>query len=117
MVEDEPGFLGHGSGYALAGSSWRFEPAEPKLIVAVVGPESGLDSVIGKLEGLRAYFQDEVTGLIAKPNMAPPQVVDHFVHLWFETEEALRDAGLQFAQHNSEGVELGVYAVRVIRYI
>lgn len=117
MAEDEPGFLGHGSGYALAGASWRFQPDEHKLIVAVVGSGSRLDGVIEQLDGLRTFFQDDVTGLIAKPNMASPQPVNHFIHLWFDTEDAARSAATQIAKHDADDVALGIYAVRVIRFI
>jgi uncharacterized protein (TIGR02118 family) len=116
MVEDEPGFLGHGSGYALAQARPLREAAGRKLIVAARGDTAALAAVEGQvatLVGRDAWQRDDVTDLIAKPLMAPPQPLDAFYHLWFEDAASARDAGERLAPIAG----IGVYAVRTIRFV
>jgi hypothetical protein len=115
MVEDEPGFLGHGSGYALAASELNYRPDEAKLIVAVVGDPKRLE--LRGLAGLTHIVQDDVTSLIAKPGMAPPQRVDTFLHLWFADIAAARDAGSKLSQIVGQELALGVHRVRGMRFV
>lgn len=117
MVEDEPGFLGHGSGYALAGAEWRFEPHAGKVIIAALGDCSKVDRAVIRLLGLQARLRDDVTTLIAKPGMAPPQRVDAFFHLWFDDVETARDAAIRAAELSDGAVTLGVYRVRTRRFV
>ncbi len=121
MVADEPGFLGHGSGYALADVLPLAEAPGGKLIVAARGQWSadwrGVDSVAPTLPGLNGLLRDEVTTLIAKPGMAPPQPVDAFYHLWFNDVPAAREAGFHLAGIADDGVVLDVYRVRTVRFV
>lgn len=117
MVEDEPGFLGHGSGYALAGAEPLVGAPGGKLIVAAVGDWRGAERMVAQLPGLSASLRDEVTSLIAKPGMAPPQSVDAFFHLWFDNTQSARDAAPALAGLAGDAVSLGVYRVRTIRFV
>lgn len=123
MVEDEPSFLGHGSGYALAAAAPLRESTGGKLIVAVVTGEdrSPLDAVeerLRALEGLDHVIRDEVTSLIPKPGMTPPQPVDAFFHLYFHDVGDARRAGGTIAAGLSEsGPRLGVYRVHTVRFV
>lgn len=124
MVEDEPNFLGHGSGYALAAAPPLRESAGGKLIVAAVldGAErSRLDALEARLAaqpGLTRLIRDEVAALIPKPGMAPPQPVDAFFHLYFDSRGAAQAAGAPAAALAAElQLRLGVYAVRTIRFV
>lgn len=112
MVEDEPGFLGHGSGYALANAVPLAEAPGAKLIVALVGAEN-IEADAAKLPGLSALLRDEVKALIPKPGMDPPQPVDAFVHLWFSDVTSAQAAGAMLAAHPGRGV----YRVRTIRFV
>jgi uncharacterized protein (TIGR02118 family) len=123
MVEDEPGFLGHGSGYALAAAPRLREATGGKLIVAVVtgddrSPLDALEKSVRTLDGLEHLIRDEVTSLIPKPGMAPPQPVDAFFHLYFGDADKARRAGEAVAAGRSEGrPRLGVYGVRTVRFV
>ena len=114
MVEDEPGFLGHGSGYALAQARPLRDAIGGKLIVAALGEPAALAAIEAQIAALSEdWSRDDVTALIPKPLMAPPQPVDAFFHLWFDDMAAARDAGLRLA----DTVGLGVYRVRTIRFV
>jgi uncharacterized protein (TIGR02118 family) len=123
MVEDEPGFLGHGSGYALAAAPPLTESAGGKLIVAVVtgADRSALDELEAKFRGIEGaghLIRDEVTGLIRKPGMAPPQPVDAFFHLYFGDVEGADRAGRALAAGApAASLRLGVYGVRTKRFV
>jgi uncharacterized protein (TIGR02118 family) len=116
MVEDEPGFLGHGSGYALAQAQPLREAAGGKLIVAALGDKERLTAIeiqAAGLAGPHGWQREDVTTLIAKPGMAAPQPVDAFFHLWFDDPAAARRAG----EHLVKAEGLGVYGVRTIRFV
>lgn len=117
MVADEPGFLGHGSGYALAGSEFRFDASATKLIVAVVGNGDLVGSAISQLSNLGDLIRDDVTSLIAKPGMAPPQHVDSFFHLWFNDVGSARGAALKLSKLSEQAVSLGIYRVRTRQFV
>lgn len=121
MVEDEPGFLGHGSGYALAGAAPLSEAAGGKLILAAVGARvpgwRGVEALSARLPGLSGLLRDDVTALIAKPGMGPPQPVEAFFHLWFADEPTARDAAAKLAGLAEDQIALGVYRVRTIRFV
>ncbi|MRL70397.1 EthD family reductase [Brevundimonas sp. SPF441] len=117
MVEDEPGFLGHGSGYAISGSAWRFEALASKLVIIVTRDGSVVYNAATNLPGLKACFRDDVSALIAKPGMTPPQNVDTFFHLWFADDPAARDAAIRMTEFSQSTVDFGVYLVRPIRYV
>jgi uncharacterized protein (TIGR02118 family) len=119
MVEDEPNFLGHGSGYALKAAPALFEAEGGKLIVAAVGGQDRLNALetgLSTLEGLRLLIRDDVAGLIPKPGMAPPQPVDAFFHLYFDAIGPACEAGRRIAAARWEA-RLGVYRVRTIRFV
>lgn len=121
MVEDEPGFLGHGSGYALAGFAPLAEAPGGKLIVVATGygvaDWRGVEALVADLPGLNGHLRDDVTALIPKPLMAPPQPVDAFFHLWFDDVPTAQGAGRELARIAAPGVALGVYRVRTIRFV
>ena len=117
MVEDEPGFLGHGSGYALSSAELRFDAAASKLIVAVVGDGDSVERELGSLNSIGLWLRDDVTGLIQKPGMAPPQPVDAFFHLWLHSETAAREAAFRLNTLADRGVSLGVYKVRTVQFV
>jgi len=117
MVEDEPGFLGHGSGYALAGSEMRFEASASKLVIAALGNWRSLERAVTSLAGLEASLRDDVTTLIAKPGMTPPQHVDAFFHLWFRDDGAARTAATRLTEFRDDAVSVGVYRVRTLRFV
>lgn len=121
MVEDEPGFLAHGSGYAMASAQPLAEAPGGKLIVAAQGPAVAewrdIEAIAPALPGLTVLLREEVTTLIAKPGMAPPQPVETFFQLWFDDVQAARDAAPRLAGLAKDQVALGVYQVRTIRFV
>ncbi|MBO9707350.1 MAG: EthD family reductase [Caulobacter sp.] len=121
MVEDEPGFLGHGSGYALRQAAPLREADRGKLIVAALSEGSAalraVETATRGMNGLTELLHDQVVDLIAKPGMAPPQPLSDFFHLWFDDPAAASDAGRRLAGLDTPRVRLGVYRVRTIRFV
>ena len=116
MVEDEPGFLGHGSGYALKAATPLREAPGGKLIVALAdGDGVDIEAAAAGMAGLSAVLRDTVVELIAKPNMAPPQPASAFVHLWFDTVRSARAAAPALAAQG--GGRMGVFRVSTIRFV
>lgn len=122
MAADEPGFLGHGSGYALTTDGpLRAAEAGEKLVVAMIDATSTAaqtyaEALANKLGA--AFIVDDVAELIAKPNMASPQPVKAFVHLFYEGAEAASKAGkraLALAQSNS--LNVAVFRVRTVTIV
>ena len=113
MVEDEPGFLGHGSGYALREAEPLREAPGGKLIVVLVRDDgASLEKAAEGLSGLVRIQRDSVTALIAKPGMAPPQPAEAFLHVWFSTVEAAQNAAKSLIIPGA-----GVFRVRTIRFV
>ncbi len=116
MVEDEPRFLGHGSGYALHTALPLRDMPGGKLILAVLGDDvAAIQAEAADLAGLTASALDTVSSLIAKPGMTPPQPVDAFLHLWFGDLETARTAALRLATRKD--MTAGIYRVRTIRFV
>jgi uncharacterized protein (TIGR02118 family) len=121
MAADEPNFLGHGSGYALT-TDGPLRPVDggAKLIVALSGssdPAAALAGDLAKLEGLVDVTRDDVSELIAKPGMAPPQPADLFFHLSFDTAQSASAAGRDLAARPLPGVMLDVVRVRTVTIV
>jgi uncharacterized protein (TIGR02118 family) len=118
MAADEPNFLGHGSGYALATDGpLRPVDGDARLIIALSGPKGTAEDLAHDLAGLSGLVdltRDDVTDLIPKPGMAPPQPVGHFFHLDFDTAEAASAAGRRLAAQEFPGVMLDIVRVRTI---
>jgi uncharacterized protein (TIGR02118 family) len=97
---DEPRFLGHGTGYALANDSLPMDsPHGGKLIaVLAIGPGNGL---VGRLlraacsiPGFLASECDFVATVIPRSEMSrPPQQVYTFLHLLFADAQIASAAG------------------------
>lgn len=117
MFEDEPGFLGHGSGYALSGTDFRPDQPGVKLLIALRGDGRRLESEIQSIPDLVAAFRDDVSTLIAKPGMVPPQPVDAFFHLWFPDVSAASQAGSRLVPVGRDGDFVGVYRVATKRFV
>ncbi|NIF80769.1 EthD family reductase [Paraburkholderia sp. Cy-641] len=121
MVEDEPNFLGHGSGYAIRKASPLRESAGGKLIVAAVGGAAALDAIEARCQVLQqraVLIRDDVADLIAKPGMEPPQPVSAFFHLQFDNAESARKAGHRLAScAASVDARLSVCRVRTLRFV
>ncbi|MBO9581709.1 MAG: EthD family reductase [Sphingobium sp.] len=118
MAQDEPNFLGHGSGYSLAGYTGLRDAEEGnKLIVAVEqGDAAQLEAAIATLPS-QALIRDEVTALIAKAAMAPPQPVKCFLHLFFSNAEEARNTARALAALTTKtGLQTAVFRVRTIRF-
>lgn len=121
MAADEPNFLGHGSGYALT-TDGPLQPVDggAKLIVALSGPAEALDALaagLAKLPGLTNLIRDDVSALIAKPGMSPPQPAELFFHLSFDTAQAATAAGQDLAARPIPGVTLDVVRVRTVTIV
>lgn len=123
MVEDEPGFLGHGSGYAMAQAPPLMDAApSAKLLLTLVYPanlaevEQLAAAICGRLGG--ALIVDRVVSLIPKPGMAPPQPAHAFLHLYLgdaataQSAAAELTAGLRSAHETSAAL----HRVRTIRF-
>ena len=117
MVEDEPGFLGHASGYALGDARPLSSAPGGKLIVAALGDCRALARAVAQAPGLQAQTRDDVRSLIGKPGMAPPQPVDAFFHLWFDDDQAAREAAAVLGAQADMTVALGVYLVRTVQFV
>jgi len=117
MVEDEPGFLGHGSGYALANAQFRFEPRSEKLIVAVLGDASVVLHALADAAAATTWTCDEVASLIAKPKMQPPQPVDAFVHVWCQDDQSARNAAAALSKVSNQQASFGVYRVHPLLFV
>ena len=123
MIDDEPGFLGHGSGYALAEVPPLKDSEGGKLVLALVYDEPGnlFEDLDGKLEslGVTHLIRDDVVGLIDKPYMSPSQPVNTFLHLYFDSKNEARAAGEKLAKFFGELEEIsaGIYGVYTVRFV
>lgn len=122
MAADEPGFLGHGSGYALkTDGALSAAEAGDKLIVALTdaAPEAALAyaDALARDTGA-ALVKDDVADLIAKPNMAPPQPVQYFLHLFCGGAEAASAAGKQaLVLARDRGLNVAPLRVRTVTIV
>lgn len=122
MAADEPGFLGHGSGYALT-TDGPLRPSEGggKLIIAVIdaAPETarGYAETLARETGTDVVL-DDVAELIAKPNMAPPQPVRFFLHVFCANAEAASAAGRQaLVRARDHGLAVAPFRVRTVTIV
>jgi len=84
--DDEPGFLGHGTGYALTTDAPFLPAIDGSKLIVMIGDSSqpdALDAVVNYLRGKETCVKierDEVGSVIARPEMARgPQLVSTFV--------------------------------------
>lgn len=122
MAADEPGFLGHGSGYALTTDGLlRAAEGGEKVIVAVIdGALEPLADYAGALkrETGADLVQDDVAELIAKPNMAPPQPVRWFLHLYCGSAATASTAGARAMKLAGEyGFTVAPFRVRTVTIV
>lgn len=123
MIDDEPGFLGHGSGYALASAPALKDSEGGKLILALVYKEPGsfFEDLEEERESLNVthLIRDDVVRLIDKPDMSRSQPVNTFVHLYFGNKEEARTAGKKIAERfgNQENISVGIYRVYTVRFV
>ena len=104
VKEDEPGFLGHGTGYALRNDNMPLiSPQGAKLIfvLANVPPPELLAAILssaGAAPEFRAAARDDVATVIGRPEMKrPPQNVSTFLHLLFDDPQQASAAGRRLA--------------------
>lgn len=118
MAQDEPHFLGHGSGYGLCADTGLGDAQSGnKLILALNGGdpaplEAGLAAM--PLPGL---IRDDVAALIPKPGMAPPQPVSSFWHAYCVDAAAVRDAAHRIADiAQAARLHVAIFRVRTVRF-
>jgi hypothetical protein len=115
---DEPRFLGHGTGYAIAAAQFA-RPAEDgtKLIVIIRRHKdaavSALESYAEALPGCVHVIHDDVVDVMARPEMAQgPQHADTFLHLYFDSVTHARSAGEHLVMQTPEELAFSVFRVR-----
>jgi uncharacterized protein (TIGR02118 family) len=120
---DEPNFLGHGTGYAMAAAS-LVRPAEDgsKLIVVIRQQNEAairaLESAACALPGCVHVIHDDVVEVIARPEMAEgPQRADVFLHLYFDDVERARHAAERITRDDAGGLDYSVFRVRTLTVI
>ena len=123
VKEDEPSFLGHGTGYALGNDSPSFaSPQGAKLVVAIArSDEQLIETMLGHAassRGFRAACRDDVKTILGRPEMKRgPQEVATFLHLLFENAATASDAGRDLAS-SAEGTDVAsVFRVRTVTVI
>ena len=118
MAQDEPNFLGHGSGYAFAADTGLGDAeAGNKLMIALgdCHAKALRDAAIG-MATVRV-IEDDVIELIAKPGMAPPQPVGRFLHLYCPNAEAAQAIGIALADLAAQaGLQAAIFRVRTVRF-
>lgn len=121
MAADEPNFLGHGSGYALATDGpLKAVTDGARLIVALSGEPEALarwQTELAQSPGLVDLTRDEVSALIAKPGMAPPQPVELFFHLVFGSAQEASTAGRALAALTVPGTTLDIVRVSTLTIV
>lgn len=119
MAADEPHFLGHGSGYALAGDDGLREAQDGNKLIVALGdgdPARVMDE-IAALNPL-ALIRDDVTALIAKPYMAPPQPAQSFLHLHYRDAGAADHAARKIIAITQAGtLKAAIFRVRTVRFV
>jgi uncharacterized protein (TIGR02118 family) len=101
---DEPGFLGHGTGYALQADTMPLVSPDGGKLIVVCGKgvhPSHVDHLLttaAAAPGFLAATRDDVASVIARNEMErPPQWVSTFVHLLFSDPESATAAGVLIA--------------------
>jgi uncharacterized protein (TIGR02118 family) len=120
---DEPNFLGHGTGYAIAAAP-AVRPAEDgsKLIVVIrqhnEAAMSAFKAAARALPGCVHVIHDDVIEVIARPEMADgPQRAEVFLHLYFDDVERARRAGDLITKDDPGGLAYSVFRVRTLTVI
>jgi uncharacterized protein (TIGR02118 family) len=96
---DEPGFLGHGTGYALETDTMPLCSPDGAKLIAVWATNSDpsverLVHAARSIPGFKRAVRDVVASVIPRPEMRrPPQRVSTFLHLLFADTEAASSAG------------------------
>lgn len=119
MAQDEPNFLGHGSGYALSDDTGLLDAeGGNKLIVAVGdGDPAPLQAGIMDLSPL-ALIRDDVIALIAKPGMAP-QPAKTFFHVRYADAAMACEAAQKIAnmaKAKADHLRAAVFRVKTVRF-
>ena len=121
---DEPRFLGHGTGYAMAAAP-QVRTAEDgsKLIVVLrhngnVGAGVSVQAIARALPGCVHVIHDDVVTVIARPEMTEgPQQADGFLHVYFESVERARGGGRSLVAENVADVAYTVVRARTLTVI
>ncbi len=119
---DEPGFLGHGTGYVLSKPS-PLVPATAgnKLFVITNAPDVSLlqrilDEVTAKEFDVSSSFRDDVLSVIRRPEMARgPQSVASFLHIYFRDAASASAAGALISGSMPCGSETRIGSVFRVR--
>ena len=121
---DEPNFLGHGTGYAMAEAQAARPSVDGRKLIVVFrrdGGRAAADSIEAWARGLPGcmhVFRDDVVTVIPRPEMAVgPQRADVFLHLYFDTIDHAREVGRGLLSQTAPDVAFSVYRVRTITII
>ena len=117
---DEPNFLGHGTGYALANDSLPLESPDGSKLILVLPQHVEDDARAAcldrarRLDGLVQAVQDDVADVIARSEMAQgPQVVSTFFHLLFPRPEIAVAAAREMQRNGI--APTAIFRVRTLR--
>lgn len=118
---DEPGFLGHGTGYVLSKPS-PLVPATAgnKLFVITNAPDASLLQrildVTAKEFAVSSFFRDDILSVIRRPEMARgPQSVASFLHIYFRDAASAAAAGALISRSMRCGSETKIGSVFRVR--
>jgi uncharacterized protein (TIGR02118 family) len=121
---DEPHFLGHGTGYAMAvAHTVRTAEDGSKLIVILRheghgGDADALEALARSLPGFVHAIRDNVVTVIARPEMREgPQQADVFLHVYFDSVDRAREAARQFVQYDTASAAFSTVRVRTLTVI
>jgi len=121
---DEPSFLGHGTGYAVAMAQEVRRAENGSKVILVVRSGGGTQAVAtvaafaAGLPGFLHLIRDDVTAVIPRPELREgPQHADFFLHLYFDTVEHARAAGRTLIAQSAPGAGLSVYRVRTLTIV
>lgn len=123
---DEPGFLGHGTGYALRADTLPLASADGGKLIVVCGEGcsdrqiEGLRERAAGMAGFRAAARDDVASVIPRLEMVrPPQQVSTFLHLLFSDPQSATEAGVILADSVAGGGDgrFSIFRVRTTRVI
>ena len=121
---DEPNFLGHGTGYAMAvAQQVRTAEDGSKLIVVMrhygsAADAAAIETLARSLPGCAHIIHDEVVSVIPRPEMAEgPQQADVFLHVYFDSGDNAREGGRSLAGYRGPGIAFSVFRVRTLTVI